>query len=77
MKRSGNNIFAVWFTSFYLLMYVVLLQSGFGLQAGVFMFSLSPIFIIWMVISVLKDDYRSKKTFDEYFYEDMDIKRGN
>ena len=35
----------------------------------------SPFLVVWMVYRVLKDGVESTKTFDEYFYEDSDIRR--
>ena len=69
-------MFWVWLVTVYLILYVALLTSGFGVQLAVFMFSLSPVFIVWMVVRVLRDDYQTDKTFDKYFYEDMDWKKG-
>ncbi len=40
-----------------------------------FMFSISPIVVIWMVIRVLKDGVLSSYTFDEKLYEDYDENR--
>lgn len=75
MKPWRNSLFWVWLTTIYLVLFVALVTSGFGLQIAMLMFSLSPILIVWMVIRVLKDDFKSKKTFSEYFYEDMDLKK--
>jgi hypothetical protein len=33
--------------------------------------------LIWMVITILKDTRTSTRTFDEYFYEDANIKPGS
>jgi hypothetical protein len=38
-------------------------------------FLCSPLLVIWMVYKVLKDGVESSRTFDEYFYDDVDIKR--
>lgn len=39
------------------------------------LFILSPFAMIWMVYSVLKYGTPSKKTWDEYFYEDYNYRR--
>ncbi len=40
-----------------------------------FMFSISPIVVIWMVVRVLKDGTPSGYTFDEKLYDDFDGNR--
>jgi hypothetical protein len=39
------------------------------------LFLITNAMIIWMVIRVLKDGQPSSRTFDEYFYDTVDIKR--
>ena len=41
------------------------------------LFLLSQGLLIWMVLRILKDKRTSVKTFDNYFYEDVDIRRNN
>lgn len=38
-------------------------------------YMLSPFLVIWMVYRVLKDGVPSDRTFDEYFYDDVDKQR--
>jgi hypothetical protein len=45
------------------------------ITAGLFLFS--PVIMIWMVIRILKDDYREDREFDDYFYADRNLKRIN
>lgn len=33
------------------------------------------ILTVWMVIEILRQPYHTEKTFDEYFYQDKDMKR--
>jgi hypothetical protein len=33
--------------------------------------------LVWMVITILKDKRTSTRTFDEYFYDDTNIKPGS
>lgn len=56
----------------YLVIYTVLISvhMEWTLRLGLFLFSLSPFPVIWMVYSVLKYGKPSKHTFDERFYED-------
>lgn len=41
----------------------------------IILFIISPIAVIWMAYRILKDGTPSSRTFDEYFYEDLDYKR--
>jgi hypothetical protein len=45
----------------------------FALVFGLFLI-VSGLFV-WMVITILKDPHPSSRTFDEYFYEDSDVRR--
>ena len=75
LKWMKGSWFPITIASLYLLLYVILLCSGFGLRYALLMFSLSPLIIIWMVVRILKSPATSSKTFDEYFYEDIDLKK--
>ena len=61
--------------TFYLVCYILLLSSDATLRIAMFLFSISPIVIIWMVVVVLKQESKSRKTFDKYFYDDVDESR--
>lgn len=39
------------------------------------LFIISPFAVIWMVYRILKDGVPSEKTWDEYFYEDLNYRR--
>jgi hypothetical protein len=74
MNKLG---FSVLTTSLVVVLYVVVstLPVEFGLVFGFFL--LAHGLLIWMVLVILKDKNPSKRTFDEYFYEDVDIRRNN
>lgn len=48
---------------------------GFSDQVIMTLFMVSPIPVLWMVYKILKNGIPSQRTFDEYFYEDVDYKR--
>ncbi|MBC7887406.1 MAG: hypothetical protein H7Z13_05910 [Ferruginibacter sp.] len=47
---------------------------GFSDIAIMTMFMTSPIPVIWMAYKILKTGKSSQRSFDVYFYEDMDYK---
>ena len=49
-----NDLFAVYFVSFYLLVYVILLHIASAVGFAFMMFALSPFFVLWMVYTVLR-----------------------
>ena len=65
----------VWIVTVILLVYTVLAVFGINADAVIIIFLFSPLLVIWMVLSVLKSKEQSTRTFDEYFYDDADIKR--
>jgi len=75
MKKKKSNLFPVVIGSAYLVLYILFLLSEETFQLALFMFSLSPFTLIWMVVRVLKYGTPGKKTFDRYFYEDADYER--
>lgn len=72
MKKAYIPIF--WATCYLVLFVVVTKTPGADWLAWA-MFMLSPIVVVSMVLQVLKAPRTSTRTFDEYFYEDVDIKR--
>lgn len=67
-----NSRFAVVLVSVYLALYCIFFLAGFGDIVSI-MFLLSPVFVIWMVITVLKHGkYTGKelKPDEEWGYED-------
>ena len=77
MKRSSFRISAfaaVGIASGYLLLYELCFVFEWSLTMLFVMFFLSPIIVIGMVLSVLMDPYEPKKTFEEYYYQDVDVR---
>lgn len=40
-----------------------------------FLFIALHFLLIWMVIRILKEPFKTEKTFDKYFYQDKEMKR--
>jgi len=74
--KKDKSIPVVLAVTFYLICYILLLLSDETFHIAILLFALSPIVIIWMVFTVLKQEYKGTKTFKEYFYEDVDEARG-
>jgi len=75
MKSNAKNSIAV--TTLFLLVYAVFasLPLPYGIIFLFFLITTAGLF--WMVYSILTDtNDLSGKTFEEYFYEDSDQKRG-
>lgn len=51
-----NSVFAISVVSVYLLIYVVLFQTGMPFKVLLLMYLFSPFLVMWMVITVLRDD---------------------
>lgn len=67
MKRIIAPLFI---TTLYLIIYVVSAELDTTTRFTLFLFSLSPVPVIWMVYKVLRDGQPSPYTFSERFYED-------
>lgn len=50
---------------------------GFSDKTIFILFMISPIAVLWMAYKILKDGVPSGRTFDDYFYDDLDYKRNN
>jgi hypothetical protein len=48
---------------------------GFSDDAILSMFCFSPFPVLWLAYHLLKNGTASTRTFDEYFYDDIDYKR--
>jgi hypothetical protein len=48
---------------------------GFPDQTIMALFIIAPLPVIWMAFKILKNGIPSQRTFDEYFYDDVDYKR--
>ena len=71
MKKSITPVLIV---TIILVVYTLLAELEMAPELVLIIFLCSPFIIIWMVISVLKSRDTSHRTFDEYFYDDADIK---
>lgn len=78
MKRLKNLTmlqFSIAFSFFYILIYCLGLGRVFDFEYTFLLFLFSPVVILWVVFSILKDKNVPSKTFTDYFYQDSDIKR--
>jgi hypothetical protein len=66
---------SIWFSIIYMMVYIssIMLKASDKFIYG--MFLCSPFVIVWVVISILKDKHEPQKTFEEYFYQEEDIRR--
>ena len=63
------------FTTVFLMFHTISPYLGVPEKVIIASWALSPLVVIWMVIRVLKDGIASQRTFEEYFYDDREIKR--
>jgi hypothetical protein len=65
-----NYLFPVLLITGYLIIYITVI--GFNLAIGLilFMFSISPLLLRWMVYKVLSSEVKLDHTFEEKWYED-------
>ncbi|MBU1820805.1 MAG: hypothetical protein KKG00_04730 [Bacteroidetes bacterium] len=68
-----NPTFAGIFSTLYLVLFVLVIVLGYG-DIAMVMFLFSPILVLWLVYTVLRYGKPSGRTFDEYFYDDVDIR---
>jgi len=77
IKKFINN--RMWFSiaiSFiYIIVYSLSLLFNVSVTLDLILLICFPFVEIWVVISILKDKNIPQKTFEEYFYQDEDIKR--
>ncbi|TDB63437.1 hypothetical protein [Arundinibacter roseus] len=70
---KNPNIVALAATA-YLLIYILVIALGLSNNLALGMFMFSPVIMIGLVYSVLRHGKASGRTFDEYFYDDADIR---
>jgi hypothetical protein len=73
----NRALFSVTVASLVVLIYVVLSTVSGNFPLLFLLLLLSQAMLVWMVITILKDKSSSSRTFDEYFYEDSDIRQGD
>ena len=59
----------------YLLFYLLAPYLGFNDGIVILMYLFAPVAVIWMVIKILRQGIPSRRSFEDYFYEDLDEKR--
>ncbi len=64
-------LFPVYLVTAILLVYVTAILANINTALIMFVFAISPVFIIWMVYSVLTADVEVNSTFEEKWYEDV------
>lgn len=72
MFRNPGFVSSV--TTIYLFVYTIIAFLGFSDDLAVIMFLLSPVFVIWMVYTVLRYGTPTTRTFDTHFYDDASIR---
>jgi hypothetical protein len=73
----GKGVFSVWLVTVYLIGYSIIAFLEISVKLVFILFSLSPILVIWMVISVLKSKNVSPKALkdgEEWGYLDISKK---
>jgi len=74
-KENSNTMwFVIWFSMVYLLAYLISIVTEVSLKFTYLLIIFSPIVIIWVVVAILKDKNIPRKTFEEYLYQDKDMK---
>lgn len=68
-----NPTFVAVFTTVYLIFFTMLVVADYADAAAV-LFMLSPLLVIWLVYIVLRYGEASGRTFDEYYYDDVNIR---
>ena len=68
-----NPTFAAIFSTAYLIVFTILVTLGYS-DAGAALFILSPLLVVWLAYIVLRYGEASGRTFDEYFYDDVNIR---
>ena len=70
---KNDRVFVpVIFGTAYLLLYLVLLSFDPAFRLAFLMLLFSPVMLVWMVISILRNGKPSRYHFDDRWYEDMD-----
>ena len=67
----------VFVTTLYLFVYAIISQVPETYRLTLLLFSISPLPVLWMVYRVLRFGKPSDKTFSDFFYEDVNIRRSS
>lgn len=65
-----NYLFPVLLLTGYLIIYITVIELNLDISLILFMFSLSPLLLIWMIYKVLTSEVKPDYTFEEKWYED-------
>ncbi len=68
-----NPTFAALFSTAYLIIFAILVALGFSDVAAI-LFILSPLLVVWLAYIVLRYGEASGRTFDDYYYDDVNIR---
>jgi hypothetical protein len=66
-----NYLFPVYLVTGVLIFYVTAIHVNLNTSIILFIFSISPALVIWMVYKVLTADVEVTSTFEEKWYEDQ------
>ncbi|MCH7413247.1 hypothetical protein MM213_07120 [Belliella sp. R4-6] len=66
-----NFLSPVYWVTAILIIYVTFLFTNINIAVILFIFSVSPLLILWMVYKVLTADVEVESTFEEKWYEDQ------
>ncbi|WP_209332202.1 hypothetical protein [Lunatimonas salinarum] len=67
----NSFLFPVYAVTGFLLIYLTAIFVNLNTAIILFMFSASPILVLWMVYRVLRSEVQSAYTFEEKWYEDI------
>ncbi|MBN7814294.1 hypothetical protein [Algoriphagus pacificus] len=65
-----NYLVSVGVVTGFLIVYVIAIQLNLSMFLIWLLFLISPVLLIWMVVSVLKAPVEIKETFDNKWYQD-------
>jgi hypothetical protein len=66
-----NYLFPVYLVTSFLIVFVTAIHANLNTALILFMFSISPLPIIWMVYKVLTANVVVESTFEEKWYDDV------
>ncbi|EOZ92090.1 hypothetical protein A33Q_4183 [Indibacter alkaliphilus LW1] len=66
-----DYLFPVYLTTAFLIIFITAIFADINTGIVMFMFSISPAAVIWMVYKVLTADVEVNDTFEDKWYQDM------
>lgn len=72
-----NGIHAILITTAILVLVTVMASLDFSFQSVFFTTIIGQGFLVWTVFKVLKDDYKTDKTFDDFYEDRPDLGRND